>query len=491
MFRTRMNSSWLRWVVAAISVVLSASAEDDLHKLIESAMAVYPDLSAARERVLQAEAEHEGLSGFFDPRAVAGVGYTDRARDLFGLTWRAGGTALDGSSLQAGVETAFLPGFYAGIGAAQHQGIHGETDDNEASLVGARIRIPLLQNRGFGPWRLQHSRTEAGWESTRAHLLAVAQKLESEVETRYIDLQLAFAQTKVAHAATARAEQLVQESEDLVRLQAVASYQTHQARLEVARRREEEESEVRSVDTAWLKLEELSGIGPQSEIHLKELDLSDWAGTMTLPEIEPPGHALSRRGDVLERLWDCIAQKTRLEEALEGLRHDLSLEGGGVWEEGAQADRESHPSSSSDAPFGGDVALIWRHPLGDRTAKASVKVQKARLQELLDLTRSLEQTVSIDLNIARKEYDSAAQRMIWIAKAAQSARAALAAEEDRFRLGDGTSRQVLDAQKDLTDVLKRQNTIITEALHARARYRYAAGLLGEPFKKEAKERHEN
>lgn len=106
------------------------------------------------------------------------------------------------------------------------------------------------------------------------------------------------------------------------------------------------------------------------------------------------------------------------------------------------------------------------------------------MRELLALALEAERTALTEAEVARREYDAAGERLRWIGAAADSARAALAAEEERFRLGEGTSRHVLDAQKDLTDVLKRRNEILADALRARARYRAACGATGDPFRKE-------
>jgi len=56
---------------------------------------------------------------------------------------------------------------------------------------------------------------------------------------------------------------------------------------------------------------------------------------------------------------------------------------------------------------------------------------------------------------------------------------ALEAENERFCLGEGRSRNVLDAQRDLTDALKRQTIIAVELLRAYSNFMYASGYAGE------------
>lgn len=475
--RLRMLS--LRHVIlrgAGLATLLAASATgEELRILTERAWARDPAMTAAGERVTQAEAGYEGQAGFFDPRAAAAAGYADQALGLYGLSWNPRDADPDGGMIHAGVEKAFLPGFYAGVGASRQEWAADEPEDGETTRVGARLRIPLLRNRGFGPWRARISRTEAELGAARAHRLAIAQRIETEVEIRYTDLLLARAQADVAKAATARADQLVRESEDRVRLRESADYQSHAARLEAARRREEESFEQRGVDAARLRLEELTGDGVAGDGSLEGL-----AGNRD-PLPAPPQSPLERRGDLLEQLWACAAQEARLAEARDGLRHDLSLEGGVGWEGGGGFDGSN---GADENPVGGDVSLVWRHALGDRASRAEVRTQSARLRELLALALEAERKALTEAEVARKEYLAAVERLGWIGSAADSARAALSAEEERFRLGEGASRTVLDAQKDLTDVLKRRNEILADALRARARHRAACGATGDPYRKE-------
>lgn len=472
--------------MVSLLAALSAQAEDELRVLIERAWATHPELTAAQERIVQAESDLEGLAGFFDPRGAIAAGYADQARSLYGLSWNPRDADPDGGVFHAGVEMAFQPGFYAGIGASRQEWNTGVEGDENTSRTGARLRIPLLRNRGFAPWRAQRSRVEAERESADAHLLAVAQKLESEVEERYIDLLLARAQIDVAQSATARADQLVNESEERVRLRAAAEYQAHPARLEAARRREEEAVERLGAESARLQLEELTGGFTGGDPGAESAELAAWIQRTEQTPALPSQQALTQRGDALERLWNCVAQEARLNEARDGLRHDLSLEGGVGWESGEDFNDPDPGAASGESQTGGDISLVWRHAIGDRAARAGVRKQSAALREQRALVLDLERTVLTEIEASRKDHETAIQRMLWIAEAVDSARAALTAEEERFRLGEGTSRNVLDAQKDLTDVMKRQNEIFAEGLRARTRYRAACGAMGEPFKKETR-----
>ena len=66
-------------------------------------------------------------------------------------------------------------------------------------------------------------------------------------------------------------------------------------------------------------------------------------------------------------------------------------------------------------------------------------------------------------------------RLKLLDQAMQAAKQTVAAEDERFRLGEGTSRNALDAQKDLTSALNRQARAAADILRALADYRHAAG----------------
>ena len=57
----------------------------------------------------------------------------------------------------------------------------------------------------------------------------------------------------------------------------------------------------------------------------------------------------------------------------------------------------------------------------------------------------------------------------------EAAQQTVAAEQERFRLGEGNSHAVLEAQKNLTATLLRQNAAAAEFLRAMSDYNFACG----------------
>ena len=65
---------------------------------------------------------------------------------------------------------------------------------------------------------------------------------------------------------------------------------------------------------------------------------------------------------------------------------------------------------------------------------------------------------------AELAFSSACARLALATKAMEQAQKVLASENDRFAIGDGTSRNVLDAQQDLTTAIRRKNSIALEVI---------------------------
>jgi len=78
-------------------------------------------------------------------------------------------------------------------------------------------------------------------------------------------------------------------------------------------------------------------------------------------------------------------------------------------------------------------------------------------------------------------FASACDRLDSVDRAVEEALTSLDAESDRFRLGEGRSRLVLDAQKDLSAATRRANAAAAETIRAFADLVRAAGVPVAPL----------
>jgi outer membrane protein TolC len=445
-----------------------------LRRLVAAALDHNPRLAAAVQRIRQAEAEMEGTAGFLDPRLAAQAGHSQDGRGLPGVL-RDGALPSDATVAEAGLEFPLKPGAYFGVGAAERRlsDLSGDPDHVLRTLAGMQLRVPLWRDRGFAGWRADRGRAQAEVEAAHGAWLAEAQELRLDVEQAFIAWQQALAQIRISRAATVRAEKLLEEAETLVELEVVAAHQLFPARFEVALRREEETAAQQRAASGFRRLAALVGSEAVAKERGVEVELLAWAKGVALPIAEPLGDVLRRRGDYRELRERWAAEAYRLERARDALRSELNLRVAYTWEQQDPARSGDEEAEAED--HGMELVLLWRKVLGTRTEKQQVAAVLARRQEQADLLRRLAWDTEAELDVARREYEAAVERLELTNRAVEDAGQAASAEAERFRLGEGTSRQVLDAQKDLTAVVRRQNSIAAELLRAYASYRYVSG----------------
>lgn len=425
----------------------------------------HPAALAAMERVRQRLAVRHSVEGFRDATVAAGGGYAERDPAVPALS-RAFGWINDAVWLEAGVEKPFYPGFHAGIGAAGRE--RRAPDEGFETLAGAQVRVPLLRDRGFTLHRADIAIADHEATAEAFDALRVLSDVLRDVALRYADLQVALAQARIARAAVERSEQLLKDAEQMVELGALAAHQLHPARLETARRHEEEAAAQRAIVTARLRLEEAIGGGPLPASANAEVNLLEWAESVVLPSPEAASDWVARRPEYRAALAALRAAEARLARAREDRRSDLNAHAVVAW----RADEAD--SNDSDGPRWA-VGLTWWAPLGNRSGAGREAEARSRVAEWRERLREAEQTIAADAATARADIEAAIARLDWIRRAVETAQATLAAEQERFQLGEGASRQVLDAQKDLNDTLRRQNDIAAELLRARFRWLHATG----------------
>lgn len=466
-----------RWFFAFFLVFLvgaeAADFETDLQELTAMAWARHPAILAVREQVVQADAARRELDGFFDPHLTAAGG----------SRWDpAAGT--DGMLALGGAETALRSGAYVGMSAEQTllRSQPGEHSTLSQTKLLAYLRIPLNRDRGFILWRLDQRRASAEEQAAIKHVLTVCQELRRDVELEYITLQAGFVAQRVAAAATERATQLLKQAEELLKLKAIPEYQLHPARLEVALRQEEEKATAQLISTSRDRLIQLLGGQPWKGAFNAPTPeaLIAWVEKQTLPGIPATAEqARDCRGDYLEIADRLAAAEATHQRRREDMRPEVNVEIQGSWE-GETADGVLGDSRyTGERNVGGQALLVWRRPLGYRAERARIYQAKSRMAELEQNMDEVQNRIRTELATAVTDYLAARERFALVAEAVKSARLTLAAEEDRFRLGEGRSRNVLDAQRDLTTTIQRQTTIGAELLRAVARYHYATGYEGQ------------
>ncbi|MBN2449665.1 MAG: TolC family protein [Lentisphaeria bacterium] len=459
--------------------VFTSAAQDtpsaELAMLLSRALHGNPAILAARDRIEQALARHEELLGFFDPGLYAAGGKAERARGVPGGSGFHSVTN-DSHEIQVGAEAALQPGAYLNVGTV-HRFLTRDSDYNHLyqSLIGVRLRIPLLRDSGFLQWELQRCRAMAEYHAAVGDMVAVMQLTQRQVESAYINAYETLAVHRVSQLAGKRFEVLLAEARELTRLQVVPSYQIHPAEMEYTLQKEEEERSGQAHGVSLLRLGGAVGDGRPATLAFGPERLVQVA--RELRELRPVhvDEALARRGShmLIEHRVDAV--KADLRRTEDDLKPDFYLHAGATW----MGEDPHYPLGSrtirTERGLGGEVALVWERPIGYHAERGRLAQYRARIAELEHSRDDLRVTVETDLTVAALAYSRLKARIELLDRALESAAGALEAERERFRLGEGRSRDVLDAEKDLTSIQLQQTRAAAEMLRARNDYRYAAG----------------
>lgn len=452
---------------------------DELDELIRLAYSNSPALQAAREGTRQAESAREATDEFLDPRTTAAAGrlYGDAATPL--LAGPSGLPAADAYGASAAIEVPFRPGLYAGAGVSEQYLVNPATgiDSGYRTLIGAQIRIPLLQDRGFSLWRQSQARMKELQVAANARQIETHQAVRHAVEQAYIAYLMEIANAATSGSATERAQQLLQEAEELVRLKVVPEYQLAPARLELALRREEICAASQAIDTARLRLEQVLGVTAPSLLTTHSGTLTDRAADLHLPVAPGSKPSFATRGAFceIEALAAAAASETRSLD--DRLRPELGLSLRGVWaaDDASSPSRDEGGNLIASEKSSAAAVLVWTRPWSQTGARARLRESRAREAQLAEFRRELLNRLATDLATANREFTGAGERLQEISIAVEQARRTLEAEAERFRLGEGRSRNVLDAQNDLTKAYRARNAIVASLLKGHSDFMYASG----------------
>lgn len=460
---------------AGVALYAQASPDGELQGLLDRALKANPRILAATCQVEQALDRHEELLGFFDPRLFAAGGKAERARGVPGGT---GWTSLTNNAheVSAGVELPVRPGAYLTAGAAERFLFAGD-DYNHLyqTLLGVRLRVPLMRDRGFAQHEFDRARALAEYNGAVSDLLTVMQTVRHDVERAYIDAYSRLASHDVSKRALERFRLLLEQARELARLKVVPAYQVFPTEMEMALRQEEEEQARQAYANSLITLQKQ--IGDNQPVALtygpeRLVEVASQLGALAPVDVEG---ALGRRGTYLRLLNRIAAARADLAQATDDLQPDLSLNAAVTVRGEDPHGLLGRRTMVDDEFLGGEIVVVWERPLLYRAETRRISRNRARIAELKQNVETERTALNAELETASQTYASLIGRMKLLEQAKQAATQTVTAEDERFRLGEGTSRNALDAQKDLTTALNRQATAAADILRALADHRYAAG----------------
>lgn len=476
---SRRANIWRALFLCLLPWLPAAVVADELADLLGEAERFNPGIQAASWRVEQALLKHQELLEFLDPTWQGAIGKSETIRSVPG-TVAYSSLASNSREIQAGVQIPIPAGAYVTLGSALRiLDDEGDSDYLYQTLYGVKVRIPLLRDRAFRNLSISRAQALAEYNGAVAALLRDNQLLRRDVELAYVSAYETLSSYRVTQAATERFLALLNETKELCRLKVVPDYQINQALLELQIGREDEEKARNRLELNLVSLARI--IGVDRAVALSIAPEQFFAQALQTPVLTgvPLELACHGRGSFLEVLNAMKVARLQMDGALEESKDDVSLNFGVTWLGEGEDSFFQSKTITTDHHLGGEVTIAWSRALDYRGPRARQARFQARVHELTEHLRSLTVDIRAEIRNAELNYQAAMARLELVNQGIAAAQDTVAAEQERFRLGESTSKNVTDVQKNLTTILQRQTTAAADLLRARANYLYAIGYREE------------
>jgi|LSQX01.3.fsa_nt_gb outer membrane protein TolC len=451
---------------------------NELYDLLNEAAQHSPALLAAKWRVEQQLLRHQELQEFFDPSLYMAAGQAERARSLPGASGYTN-LANNATELQAGIDMPLDPGIYVAVGAAER--LYNDIDGYDylaQTLFGIKIRVPLLKDRGFAKHNLEREMALADYNAAVNQMLDAAQVLKREVTLAYIAAYEALSSYEVTKDATNRFQQLVSEARELYRLKVIPEYQIYDAQMDLQIGKENEEVARNRMELSLISLAAL--VGGHRKIKLQsgsDILFKIASETKALPEL-PLAEAFENRGSYQQIKNSIEYVRAQLASTLEDQKDDVTLHAGLSWQGEIHDDFGGSYRHITDRNVGADITVVWKRPLDYRGPRARKARFDARINQLKENLRAEAIAITRDIQHATNNFKTALTRIEIVSQGIQASERTVTAERERFRLGEGTSSSVTDAQKELTSLQHKRTSAAADLLRAKANFLFASGYNG-------------
>lgn len=433
----------------------------------------HPSVLAARDELAALGEDRRSLDGFYSPALslAGGLSSGPVESETAGLASpvSASEAALDGSA-----RIPVRSGAYIGLGASHRKlDSSGMAPSYWQTSAGMRLEAPLLRNRGFAAQRALERQGDArmamglgNWGNT----LALAQR----------DALAAFAYELYSGAvleqyekALRRVEILLEESRERVGLKTMAEYQLYPTEMEVRFKLDD----VRKCAAAYTnahKALELAAGGVRTPYAESPL-LLRWAKMCVGADLDSVASSLARRHPAIEAAEAEVAQlEAKRDELGDSAKSSLGFSAFAGVKSDSRARDADGALRTDDASY--EAALVWSRPFSFEGEEASLRASAHRLAASRRRLVRLRSEIETEKELCKALFLAASERFGASYEAVEYASKALMAETERLSLGEGGSRNVLDAQSDLTDAEGRSNQAAYDVIVSFLDYLVAAGV---------------
>ncbi|MBP5300177.1 MAG: TolC family protein [Victivallales bacterium] len=453
---------------------------DELAGLVGRALSCNPAVHAQEAVAAQLLAEHDEVREFLDPSLYLSAGYASQLRALpMTPAGYARNGAEDSLEAQAGVLVPVEGGAYLSAGGVTRRWFHPDDyrDPFYQHLLGVNLQVPLWRDRGFALLGFRQRAALAAYHAALERLRGTAQTVRHAVEQAYITACNAKNAYQITQGATKRFERLNAEARELADLKTIPEYQYTETVRDLQNGREDEEVARNAQATALVALSAAIGDGVQlSDLQITYDDFLGSVSAVEMPDFSMSAEqAMDVRGEARALRDEREQALAHYEQMLEERRDQVALNLGVNWQDDSRRGPFSASYESTRHHWGFEAMVTWTRPLDYTGAEARAAQYQARLAQLDSLLEGQRIAIAADLNTSKLRVESARERLKLVNDGVEAARQTVAAEQERFKLGEGNSHAVLEAQKNLTAILLRQNNAATELLRALSDYHFACG----------------
>jgi outer membrane protein TolC len=312
------------------------------------------------------------------------------------------------------------------------------------------------------------------------NLTIAKQNCRFAVEQAYIAILEAAASFAITEMAEQRSRKLLEETLEMVKSKAIPEYQLFTTRSDLALRQQERIAAYELINTCKETMDKaVGGTNYFMAISNAFEKVILWANAVEINDVFSLQEALLARGDFNKMLDEINILDISRQQAREQEKSELNLNLTAIWQGEDPDNFFGGDKYLSYRNYGAEFSLVWSRRLGNRGEKARVKSLTALINEKMALLQDTEIKIRNELSGAYRNFSTAMAGMDLCVTATEEAKKALEAENERFRLGEGRSRNVLDSQKDLTEALKRQILIAIDLLKAYSSFNYYSGYRWE------------
>lgn len=465
-----------------IYIILTAFSAfgNELTELVHRALEANPSILAQLAVSEQLLAQHREVLEFLDPTLYAAGGYGSQLRGLplapAGYS-RVG--AEDSLEAQAGVLVPIKGGAYLSAGGVTRRWMNPPEyrDSFYQHLVGVNLQVPLWRDRGFALLGYRQRAALAAYQASLDRLRDMAQTVRHEVEQAYIDACSAQNAYQITQGATKRFERLNTEARELADLETIPEYQYTETVRDLQNGREDEEIARNAQALALVKL--AATIGDRTPLEALQSTPEEFlnaAEEVVLPDFTQDAEAaMELRGEPCALRDEREQAQAQYEQMLEEHRDQIVLNMGVNWQDDSRRGPFSASYGTSPHNWGFEAMVVWTRPLDYTGTEARTAQFQARLDQLDALLETQRIAIEAELRNAQLRLETAKRRLQIVNAGVDAARQTVASEQERFKMGEGNSHAVLEAQKNLTAILLRQNAATAELLRALSDYNFACG----------------